>query len=461
MTDIDQGKVGKQAWLVLAATSLVNLLVGLDTSIASVAFPALNAAFPQASTADLSWVLTFYSVALAGFLIVAGRIADRVGRLRIFNIGMVLFVMASIGVACAPTVSIIIGMRGLQGFAAALMTPASLGLLVAAWPVERRTTAVAAWGSVLALASSIGPLLGGFIIEFASWRWAFLINVPIGIFALLWGRKILTESERDGAAATPDLIGSMLTIVATSSLLLAIVQGPEWGWVSYPLLGLIAFFVVTILALVRHTMSHNDPIMPPILFTIRTFRIASIAVFLFSLGFLSTFVALVLFLTGIWGYSALEAGFAITGLPVMAVITANVAGRLAERFGFKATIVPGCAAFTCGALWLWAFMGPQPDPLWALFPATIMMGIGIGAAPAILNGAGVAAVEPGYFSVAGAVGQTARQLGTAIGVAILVAIIGNPSDLASSLDAFDQAFLYLAIVTGLAGITAMGLRTER
>lgn len=453
--------ISKRAWLVLAATSLANFLVGLDTSIASVAFPALKAAFPSASTADLSWVLTFYSVALAGFLIVAGRMADRIGRLRVFNIGMFLFVVASIGVAIAPTVSIIIAMRGVQGFAAALMTPASLGLVVAAWPIERRTTAVAAWSSVLALASSIGPLLGGFIIEYASWRWAFLVNVPIGIFALAWGRKILTETERDEDAASPDLLGSVLTIVATSSLLLAIVQGPEWGWTSLPLVALVGFVVVTIVALVRHTMSHTDPIMPPVLFSIPTFRIASIAIFLFSLGFLSTFVALMLFLTGVWGYSAFEAGFAITGLPVMAAITANVAGRLAERLGFMATIVPGCAVFACGALWMWAFMGPQPDPIFALFPATIMMGIGIGAAPAILNGAGVAAVEPTYFSVAGAVSQTARQLGTAIGVAILVVIIGNPVDLTSSLAAFDRAFLYLAFVTGLAGVTAVGLRSAR
>lgn len=443
----------------LAATSLANLLVGLDTSIASVAFPALKSAFTSASTADLSWVLTFYSVTLASFLIVAGRIADRIGRLRVFNIGMALFVFASVGVALAPSVLMITAMRGVQGFAAALMTPASLGLLVAAWPVERRTTAVAAWSSVLAVASSIGPLLGGVIIEYASWRWAFLINVPVGIFALLFGRKVLTETERDQDAASPDLIGAALTIVAASGILLTIVQGPEWGWTSFELLALVALVATALAALVRHTLSHADPIMPPVLFSIPTFRIASIAAFLFSLGFLSTFVTLMLFLTGVWGYSALEAGFAITGLPIMAAISSNVSGRLAERLGFRATVIPGCAVFASGALWLWAFTGPQPDPFAVLFPATIMMGIGIGAAPAILNAAGVAAVEPAYFSVAGAVGQTARQLGTAMGVAILVALIGNPADLSGTLAAFERAFLYLAAVTGIAGIAATQLRT--
>lgn len=454
-------KIGKSAWLVLAATSLANFLVGLDMSIASVAFPALIAAFPESSTADLSWILTFYSVTLAGFLIVAGRIADRVGRLKVFNLGMALFVAASVGVAAAPTVSIMIVMRGVQGLAAAMMTPASLGLVIAAWPAERRTTAVAAWSSVLALASSIGPLLGGFIIELTSWRWAFLLNVPIGMFALIWGRKVLTETERDKNAASPDLVGAVLTIIATSGILLAIVQGPEWGWTSYQLIALVLFVAMICAALVWHTMSHNDPIMPPILFSIPTFRIASVALFIFSLGFLSTFVTLMLFLTSVWGYSVFEAGFAVTGVPVMAAITANVAGRLAERVGFRAIIVPGCVAFAVGALWMWLLIGPQPDPFVVLFPATILMGIGIGAAPAILNGAAVAAVEPAYFSVAGAVGQTARQLGTAIGVALLVVIIGYPEDLVSSLAAFERAFLYLAVVTGLAGLAAMALRNAR
>lgn len=145
-SSLERTRVGKQAWFVLVATSFGNFLAGLDTSIANVAFPDIQADFPSADRADLSWVLTFYAVTYAGLLIVAGRLADRVGRRRVFNLGLSLFVLASLGVALAPSVPIIVAMRGAQGLGAALMTPASLGLVIAAWPVERRTTAVAAWG---------------------------------------------------------------------------------------------------------------------------------------------------------------------------------------------------------------------------------------------------------------------------------------------------------------------------
>lgn len=457
----DPVRISRQAWFVLIATSSSNFLVGLDMSIANIAFPAIQSDFPGTSAADLSWLLTFFNVTFAGLLIIAGRLADRIGRRRVFNIGLILFVSSAAGLALAPTVPILVGMRGLQGLGAALMVPASLGLVVAAWPTERRTFAVAAWGSVLAVSTSIGPMLGGLIIELASWRWAFLVNVPIGVLAFWWAQRVLPETRRDPAAGRPDIVGSVLIVLATTSLLLAIVQGREWGWTSTALIGLLAFFAAALAVLLRHTMRHADPIVPVALFAIPTFRIATIAVFVFSLGFLSAFLVLVLFLTRVWGYTALEAGTAITALPVAATISSNASGMLAERIGFRATIVPGCLLFSAGTFWLWNFLGSEPDFLIALLPGTLMMGIGIGAAPAILSGAGVAAVPPAFFSVAGAVGQLARQLGSAIGIAIVVVIIGQPTDLAASLTAFDRAFIYLGTVTALAGLIALRLRAGR
>lgn len=428
-------------------------------SIANIAFPAIQADFPTSSAADLSWVLTFFNVAFAGLLIIAGRLADRIGRRRIYSIGMVLFIASAIGVALAPTVPVIVAMRGVQGLACALMVPASLGLVVAAWPAERRTFAVAAWGSVLALATSFGPMLGGLIIEYASWRWSFLISVPIGIFVLWWAPRILPETTRDPNAGPPDIFGSALIVVATTSLLLAIVQSRDW---QFPLLaGLLFFSAAALMALVHHMHRHRDPIIPTTLFAISTFRISTISVFVFSLGFLSTFLVAVLFLTSVWKLSPLQAGLAITALPVAAAISSNASGILAERIGFRAVIVPGCLLFSCGALWLWYFLEPEPDIMWALLPATVMMGIGIGAAPAILSGAGVAAVPPAYFSVAGAVGQLARQLGSAIGIAVVVVIIGQPETTAEAMVAFDWAFLYLGSATACAGLIALRLRVVR
>lgn len=455
------GRVTRRAWLVLIATSLGIFLVGVDTSIANVAFPDLQADFPSASTADLSWVLTFYSVSYAGLLIVGGRIADRIGRRRVYIIGLATFVLSSVAVAAAPSVGLIVAMRGVQGVGAALLTPASLGLVIAAWPYQRRTTAVAIWGSVLAVAVSVGPTLGGLIIELSSWRWAFLVNVPIGMFALGWGRRILIETERDPDATRPDLIGSILITAATSGVALAIVQGDEWGWTSIPVIGLVACSAASLAIIARRTVTHPDPIVPRALLLIPTFRTAALSLFVFCLGFFSMFLSMILFLTDVWGYSTLRAGVAITAVPVCAAISANVCGRLAERIGFRAIIVPGTLSFALGALWLWARMGAEPDFLADLLPAQVLIGFGVGAAPSILTGAGVAAVGPAHFSVASAVGQTARQLGGAIGLAILVAILGRPSDTAATLVAFDRVFLYLATVTALAGLIATQLRPAR
>ena len=196
MTAQSRVSIPHSAWKVLAATGLGMFIVGLDLSIANVAFPDIQRSFPTASLADLSWVLNGYIVLYAGLLIVAGRLADQFGRRRLFLAGIVGFVAASALVAAAPTKELLIGARALQGASAAFATPASFGLVVAAFPSERRSTAVALWGAILAVAVATGPSLGAAVIEVASWRWAFLLNLPIGIPALIFASRVLTESAR-------------------------------------------------------------------------------------------------------------------------------------------------------------------------------------------------------------------------------------------------------------------------
>jgi hypothetical protein len=193
--------VSRHAWKILGVTSLTNFVAGLDLSMANVAIPDIQRTFPTASTADVSWVLTFYMLTYAGFLITAGRVADRFGRLRVLNAGLICFVLGSSFAVWAPSLPILVAMRGIQGLGVAMMAPASLGLAVAAWPPERRGTAVAIWGSTLAASSAVGPVLGGLLIEVGSWRWAF--------------------------SSGPCVLGA-----ATVGLALAIVLGRDWGWTS-------------------------------------------------------------------------------------------------------------------------------------------------------------------------------------------------------------------------------------
>ena len=266
----------------------------------------------------------------------------------------------------APSLVVLIAMRGLQGIGAAMMAPASLGLAVAAWPVELRGTAVAVWSSTLALSTAVGPVVGGFLIEYGSWRWAYALEIPVGLIALVWGVGVLSESARHPETHHPDLVGAALLGGATG-------------------------------------------------------------------------------------------GIAIITLPVAALVSANVSGPLADRFGFRAVVIPGMLLFTVGALWLCVRAGPSPNYLLDLFPGFLLAETGIGAGPAILNGAGVSEINPAHFSVAGAVTQTARQLARAIGVAILVAILGASASGGPTVGTFRWAFAYLALATVLAGLVATRL----
>lgn len=449
--------VDSRAWRVLGATSLTNFVIGLDLSITNVAFPDMQREFSAASTADLSWVLTFYMVTFAGMLIIAGRWADRFGRLRMLNIGLACLVTGATFAAVAPSLPVLVAMRGIQGIGAAMMTPASIGLAIAAFPVERRGTAVAIWSSTLALSSVIGPVLGGALIEIGSWRWAFALVPPMGAIALVWGMRVLTESTRDPSARPPDLLGSALVGVTTGGVALAIVQGSDWGWTSVPVVGLFSAAALSVLVVAQRTWRHPDPIVPLVVVKVSSFRLASSSLFLFGLGFFPVILTMVLYLTEVAGYSTARAGLAISMLPVAATISANISGRLADRFGFRTVAVPGMLLFTAGALWLFLKAGDHPRYLVDVLPGLVLLGCGIGAGPTILAGAAVSEVDRENFSVAGAVNQTARQLAGAIGLAVLVAILGSTDTGEIDLDAFRRAFIYLGTVAALASMVATRL----
>ncbi len=449
--------VDRHAWAVLGATSLTNFVVGLDLSITNVAVPDMQREFASASTADLSWVLTFYLVMYAGTLIVAGRWADRFGRLRILNIGLILLAIGATLAAIAPSLPLLVLVRGLQGIGAAMMTPASVGLAIAAFPIERRGTAVAVWSSTLALSSVVGPILGGQLIGAGSWRWAYALVPPMAAVALVWGIRALTESNRDPNAKPPDLVGSALVGVATGGLALGIVQGGEWGWTSGRILSLfaVAAFAMTVVGV--RVAKHPDPIVPRVILGVSSFRLASGSLFLFGLGFFPVILTMVLYLTEVANYSTAKAGLGISMLPVAATISANLSGRLADKIGFRNVAVPGMLLFSAGAAWLFFRAGENPNYAIDVLPALVLLGSAIGSGPAILAGAAVSEIDAENFSVAGAVSQTARQLAGAIGLAVLVALLGTTDSADIDVDAFRRAFVFLGAVAALASLVASRL----
>ena len=217
------------AWRTLALTSVAVFVVSLDGTVLFVAFPAIRATFAHVSAAQLSWVLNAYTIVFGALLVPAGRIADRVGRKRIFLLGLALFSAASTLCGVAPSAGILIAARALQAVGAALLLPSSLALVLHAFPAERRASAVALWGAVGALAAAIGPSLGSLIIQSWGWRWVFYINVPVGIAAVVRGNKLLRESRDEAASELPDLSGLVLLIAGVALIALGIVEGGGWG----------------------------------------------------------------------------------------------------------------------------------------------------------------------------------------------------------------------------------------
>ena len=448
-------------WLVLLATSLGIFMGSLDATIVNVAFPSIGHSFPDASRAGLSWVLNGYTIAFASLLIVAGRVADRIGKRRVFFAGLSVFTLASAACGVAPSVEALTAARVLQGTGAAMMIPSSLGLLLAGWPASERATAVGLWGAVSAIAAATGPSLGALIVDGPGWRWAFLLNVPIGLIAWVLGRAVLKEARNTHAEGRLDFLGVALISIAMGSLALGIVEGREWGWGSVRVLASLATAATAVIVFVLQERRHPAPVVDLSLFRVPSFSIANVAMLAYAIGFFSILLGNILFLTSVWHYSTLRAGLAITPAPILAALLAAPSGRYAAAHGYRRVIVPGSVLMVAAMLWLTLRVDSTPNYLSEWFPGAIILGMGIGLSFAHLSGAAVASLPPARFAVGSAISQTARNTGGMIGVASIIAILGTPASTDAAMEAFRHSFIFAGSLFALCGLCAMALRPQR
>jgi EmrB/QacA subfamily drug resistance transporter len=445
-----------QRWKVLSVTSLAVVMVFLDGTIVNVAFPSIHRSFPSTSQASLSWVLNAYSIVFAALLLASGRIADVSGRRRVFFTGLGVFTIGSVLCGLAPSVLVLDASRALQAIGAAMLLPASLALLLPAFPLSMRATAVGLWGATGAVAAASGPPLGALIVQTAGWRWAFLVNAPVGLLAWLYGRRVLSESRDIAATRWPDSVGIVLLTIGMGSLTMGIVQGSDWGW-SDP--RIILLFVAATLILpisVWRSAIHPAPVIPLALFRVRSFSLANVAAISFSVAFSAMLLAGVLFLNGVWHYSILRTGLAVMPGPVMAALFAPLAGRVADRFGHRVVLVPGALIFAAGMLLLRARVGLHPDYLADWFPAALLSGIGVGLTLPTLGSAAAASLPPERFGAGSAVASTARQIGTVLGVSLLIALLGTPAR-GDMLAAFDRVWGLAAACALASSAICLGL----
>jgi EmrB/QacA subfamily drug resistance transporter len=438
--------------IVFTVTALGAFMASLDLSIVNVAFPALERSFPSDPRATLAWVITSYGIVFGSLLVIAGRTADRLGSRRVFFAGLGVFTAGSALCGLAPSVALLVAGRVIQGCGAAALLPASLSLLLAAFPAERRSQVVALWGGVGALAVATGPSLGAALITIGGWRAAFFVNVPIGIAAWLAGRRVLVKSRPGAAGAAPDYLGAVLIALTLSALVLGITEGPTWGWTSAPVIGCFAGAVVVGTIFLWRSARHPEPVLDLTLFRARSFSVANAATFLYAMGFFAMLLGNILFLTSVWHYPILEAGLAVTPGPLVVALVSGPAGRTASRIGFRKVLLAGFAVFFAGLVWFATRVGLQHDYLTTWLPGTLIIGLGIGLTFPVLGAAAVSSLHPNRFAVGSAVNQTARQIGGAFGVALLVVILGTPHSPADALAHFHNLWWYAAATAALSGL---------
>jgi EmrB/QacA subfamily drug resistance transporter len=422
------------------------------------AFPDIGKTFSDVSRADLSWVINSYTIIFAALLVPAGRLADRVGRKRVFLVGVTVFTIASMLCGAAPSVQALIGARALQAVGGALLFPASLAVVLNSFPQSKRALAVAIWGGVGALAAGFGPSAGGVIIDTLGWRWAFYLNFPVGLLALTAGLRILLESRAEEPEPTPDLLGVPLLASGVGLLALGIVQSDEWGWGDTRTLAAFAAAGVILPAFLWRSAVHSSPTLDLKLFRDHNFRIANVATFSFAIAFSAMFFGLVQFLTYVWQYSILEAGLTIWPGPITAAIVAGPAGRVLDRVGYRVILPLGSLFFAAGSAWLLVFAKMDANLWGAWLPSAILTGIGVGLAMPSLSSAAVRGLPQSRYAVGSAVNQTIRTIATVFGVAVAIVLLGDLAPF-SLLDSFDRVWALMIACALVAGFVALFLKT--
>lgn len=428
----------------LTIASLATLATFLDTTILFVAFPDIGATFSDASPATLSWVLNAYTIVFAAFLIPAGKIADRVGHRRSFLAGSALFTVASMVCGLAPTAELLIAGRIVQAVGGATLIPASLALVMRAYPRHELPRAVAIWGAAGAVAGALGPTLGAAVVEGLGWRWAFFINLPVGAYTIVAGRRTLAESS-DPDTAVPAVLGVVLVASAAGAISYAVVETETNGWWSRATVGWFAFGALLVAVFVAHQRRTIAPVLDLDLFRIRNVAWSDLAGLVFGVAFSAMFLASILFLTSVWGWTVLEAGFGVAPGPALVAILAPRLGSLAGRIGQRPILVAGALAYAAGGLWRVVALGPDVDYVVDYFPSMLLTGFGVACIWPQLSSAVAQALPPNRAGIGGASLQAARQFGGTFGVAIAVALVAGTDTLEASLDAFEQVWWVIVI----------------
>jgi EmrB/QacA subfamily drug resistance transporter len=440
-------------WRILVVASVAQFLAILDLFAVNVAFPALQRSFGDVSLSQVTWVLNAYTIVLAALLVPAGRLADVIGRRKGFLLGLAMFGLASIGCATAPALPVLIAARVVQSAAGAMLIPTALSLVLPAFPQRQKPIAMSVWTLVAGLGAGSGPVCGGVLAQ-VNWRLLFLVNVPVTLIAVVAGLRVL-PNPRSGVRRRLDLPGAGLVLAATALLVTAFVQAPVWGYTSPRTLGCVLAAVVLGLALARHAVRGTDPVISPALLRQRQFGMALAGIFCYYLSFGAMLLSATLLFTTRWHYSAIEAGFGVLPGPLTVVATTLLSGRVIRRFGPRPVAVFGALTMAAGSAWWASTATAAPDYVRVWLPGIILAGISTATLQPALFGT-ASALRPDELALGSALLMMARQIGTAVGVAILAAILGAAGH--PTIASLRAGWWYMAVAALLAAAASLGVR---
>ena len=437
---------------VLALTAGATFLAFLDTTVVNIAFPALAESFPGASVSDLSWVISGYAVLLAALLTPGGRMADVIGRKRLFLGSLFLFTLMSAVAAISPSVVCLVTARAVQGAAAAGMIPAALGILLVEMPPHRRAASIGVWGASASMASAVGPALGGLLVEWDSWRAVFLINVPIG-FLLIVGGMAGLPVDKPSTSRLPDLIGTVLVAIGIALPVAGLTEGSSWGWDSPRTVGAIAGGLLILLAALWRSRRHPAPAVEISLWRSPIFATANATSLLAGIGMFAWLLSAPLFCTVIWHFSVLEAGLAVTPGAFTSAVAAIIVGKRCSPRGQRIAVPVGLIGFAITGVWMYLSLGDTPAFLSVWLPAGLLGGASLGTTLTGLSAVAALSLPPDRFATGMGMNTTARQIGGALGVAA-TAVLLTRADVGPT-QSFLQVFLMCGIAAMLSALVGM------
>ncbi len=421
--------VDRRAWLALATGSLAFVLGTVNVTVTNVGYDSILDSFPGAGPSLTGWILTGYSLTFASTMLLAGRLADRYGRLTVFRAGLLGLLIASLAAGLAPSVLLLVVARSAQGICGALAIPASLGLVLPRFPEAKQASVVGIWASVGMIASGLAPVVAALALSLANWRWMYLTLVPITALGLIGAHFFMTETAEQDRSRPLDGLGVAMGSTAVFLMMYATLRGPSSGWATPTVVG--AFIGATVLLplfLVR-SARHPEPLFDPDLFRIRSFAVSNVAVSLSMVGAFTSWALWPIFLLNVWDYSVWGVGLAFLVSPTISGIVAIFGGRWADGHGYPGIMAAAAAAATLGHAWAFLFLDERVRFWFAFFPVTVLFGLGMGILASLLNAAALRDIEPKSIATANGVHQSLRYAVGGMGVAIGLAVLNGRHDI--------------------------------